>query len=208
VLRWAEAALGSEASDGLRAWTAAPDDHTAAQWIVEHDWFGDGPQAALLHAAVDGDLERALAVELRPGREAGLLRMAHRFTAGQIRAGLTPITPGPLNPLLLLGPDALRVQSVAVALGASVRLSLALRPEEPASLVVSCAGCGTPVRVGGDVTWRYRDDDRVAAFEDGYTGELTGSCPACGTAARREVRVSETTRRFTLERELSWDAVG
>ncbi len=71
-----------------KAWITAPDDHTAAQWITEHDWFGDSAQAELLHAAVDGDLPRALAVELRPGREADLLRLAHQFTAGQIRAGM------------------------------------------------------------------------------------------------------------------------
>jgi hypothetical protein len=207
VLRWAEAALGTEASDGLKAWTAAPDDHTAAQWITEHDWFGDGAQAELLHAAVDGDLRRALAVELRPGREADLLRLAHQFTAGQIRAGMVPIAPGPLNPLLLLGPDALRVRAVALRLREPVPLFLGLGPAEPASLFVSCPGCGALVQVVGDVEFLYRDDDRIFEFEDGYAGTLTGGCPACGSAARAYVRLSETTRRFTLTREITWDAV-
>jgi hypothetical protein len=206
VLRWAEAALGSEAGDGLKAWIAAPDDHTAAQWITEHDWFGDGAQAELLHAAVDGDLQRALAVELRPGREADLLRLAHQFTAGQIRAGMVPIVPGPLNPLLLLGPDALRVQAVALRLREPVPLLLPFSPEEPASLFVSCSGCGEPVQAMGEVKWLFRHD-RGAEFEDGYTGTLTGDCPACGSAARVEVRLSQSTHRFAQTRELSWDAV-
>jgi hypothetical protein len=187
--------------------TAAPDDRTAGEWIVEHDWFGDGAQAELLHAAVDGDLPRALAVELRPGREAGLLRLAHRFTAAQIRAGLPPLRPGPLNPLLLLGPEALRVQDVALRLREPVPLVQPLRPKEPASLYVPCPGCAVLAQVMGDVAWTYHDDDRFRETEDGYGGTLTGDCPACGATARAEVRLSQTVPRFSHDHTLTWDAV-
>jgi hypothetical protein len=97
---WALCALGPAASAGLRAWSAAPDDRTAAEWITDHDWFGTGAQADLLRAAVSGDVRRALAVEVVPGRPAELTRLAHLFTARQIRAGLDPLPAGRLSATL------------------------------------------------------------------------------------------------------------
>jgi hypothetical protein len=160
----------------------------------------------ILRTDLDTPRKQRHTVKLRPGREADLLRLAHQFTAGQIRAGMVPIVPGPLNPLLLLGPDALRVQAVALRLREPVPLLLRFSPEEPASLFVSCSGCGEPVHAMGEVKWLSRDD-RGVEFDDGYTGTLTGDCPACGSAARVEVRLSQSTHRLAQTRELSWDAV-
>ncbi|GAA3342905.1 hypothetical protein GCM10020358_39610 [Amorphoplanes nipponensis] len=202
VLGWAHGVVDSE---GLSAWLAAPDDNTAAEWITEHDWFGSGPAAELLHAAVDGDLRRALAVDL--GED--LLPLAHLFTARQIRAGLDPLPPRPLSRLLTEGPDRLRVRftrgrTVVLRLHGSAAVGPRLDPLDMV-LHVPCPQCGTPARVGGHPEWKYRDEDRVREFEDGYAATLTGACPACETPARTEVRISVTESRFDGPREVSWD---
>ncbi|WP_199514133.1 HEAT repeat domain-containing protein [Nucisporomicrobium flavum] len=203
VLGWAH---GIVESDGLAAWLAAPDDHTAADWITEHDWFGTGPAADLLRAAVDGDLRRALAVDL--GTD--LLRLAHVFTARQIRAGLDPLPPGTLSRLLTEGPDLLRVRfqrgrTVVLRLHGSAAIGPRLTPAT-ALLHVPCPGCGTPARLQGTPQWTYRDEDRVREVEDGYAAALTGACPACGGPVRTEVLLSLTEGRFDGPREVSWDA--
>ena len=59
----------------------------------------------------------------------------------------------------------------------------------------------------GEVACLYRDDDRISEFDTGYSGILSGDCPECGAAARAEVRLTETTQRFALTREISWDGV-
>jgi HEAT repeat protein len=215
VLGWARGALepdaGPDALGGLRAWLAAPDDRTANEWITEHDWFGTGVVAELLHAAVDGDLRRALAVEVRPGRAAAVARLAHLFTARQIRAGVSPLPPGRLSPMLTHGPNALRVRfyrgaPAVLGLRQSSPVESVFRPEH-AVLHVPCPGCGTPVRAEGPVEWRYRDDDRLAESEDGFAGTLVGTCPTCGAAARAEALLSVTESRFDRSREITWDAV-
>ncbi|GID32466.1 hypothetical protein [Paractinoplanes brasiliensis] len=203
VLGWADGVVESE---GLSAWLAAPDDHTAAQWITEHDWFGTGPAAELLHAAVDGDLRRALSVDL--GED--LLRLAHLFTARQIRAGLDPLPPRPLSRLLTEGPDRLRVRftrgrTVVLRLYGSAAVAPHLDPIDVV-LHVSCPDCGMSARLQGRPEWKYRDEDRIREFEDGYAVTLTGACPACGALVRMEVRISVTEARFDGPREVSWDA--
>lgn len=203
VLGWAHSVVES---DGLAAWLAAPDDHTAAEWITEHDWFGTGPAADLLHAAVDGDLRRALGVDLG----SDLLRLAHLFTARQIRAGLDPLPPRPLSRLLTEGPDLLRVRfqrgrTVVLRLHGSAAVGPRLEPAN-ALLHVQCTDCGTSTRVQGPPAWTYRDEDRVRAFEDGYAATLIGACPACGASVRTEVLMSVTEGRFEGPREVSWDA--
>jgi len=100
IVAWALCALGPAGSAGLRAWSAAPDDRTAAEWITDHDWFGTGAQADLLRAAISADVSRALTVEVVPGRPAELTRLAHLFTARQIRAGLDPLPPGRFSAML------------------------------------------------------------------------------------------------------------
>ena len=208
VLRWAQCALRS---DGLDAWLAAPDDHTANQWITEHDWYGAGVAAELLHAAVNGDLRRALAVEVQPGRAAELARLAHLFTARQIRAGLDPLPPGRLSPTLTHGPEALRVRfyrsaPAVLELREPTPAPSAFRPQH-AVLHVRCPDCGVPARIEGPVEWKYHDDDRVAESEDGFSGALAGTCPECGAEARAEVLLSVTESRFDGPREITWDAV-
>ncbi|WP_433728193.1 hypothetical protein ACQP2Y_14315 [Actinoplanes sp. CA-051413] len=209
VLGWAHRVVDSDSaveSEGLAAWLAAPDDHTAAEWIIEHDWFGTGPVADLLHAAVDGDLRRALAVDLG----SDVLRLAHLFTARQIRADLDPLPPRPLSRLLTEDPDLLRVRfqrgrTVVLRLHGSAAVGPRLEPAD-AVLHVPCPDCDTSARVQGPPAWRYRDEDRVREFEDGYAATLTGACPACGASVRTEVLISVTEGRFDGPREVSWDA--
>jgi hypothetical protein len=203
VLGWAHRVVES---DSLAAWLAAPDDHTAAEWITEHDWFGTGPVADLLHAAVDGDLRRALAVDLG----SDVLRLAHLFTARQIRAGLDPLPPRPLSRLLTEGPDLLRVRflrgsTVVLRLHGSAAVGPRLEPAD-AVLHVPCPDCGTSARVQGPPAWKYRDEDRMREFEDGYAAILVGACPACGAPVRTEVLIAVTEGRFDGPREVSWDA--
>jgi hypothetical protein len=208
VLGWGLSLVESDSaveSDGLAAWLAAPDDHTAAEWITEHDWFGTGPAADLLHAAIGGDLRRALAVDLG----SDLLRLAHLFTARQIRAGLDPLPPRPLSRLLTEGPDLLRVRfhrgrTVVLRLHGSAAVGPRLEPAN-ALLHVPCPDCGTSTRVQGPPAWKYRDEDRIREFEDGYSATLIGACPACGASVRTEVLMSVTEGRFDGPREVSWD---
>ncbi|GAA3337144.1 hypothetical protein GCM10020358_12330 [Amorphoplanes nipponensis] len=245
ALRWALAALESAGAapgddgaedplGGLRAWLAAPDDDTADRWVTELDWFGAGVAAECLHAAVSGDLPRALTAGIRAARQAArsdpapgwerlgpaadedraaeLTRLVHLGTARQIRAGVHPLPPGPLSPLLRHGPDALRVGThfPRPSPALQLRRPLALRfswPPVSAVLQVPCPGCGVPLRVAGPVQWRYHDDDRVAESEDGYAGELAGECAACGAAGRARIRLSMTHGRFDDSHELTWDAV-
>jgi hypothetical protein len=193
-------------SDGLAAWLAAPDDRTAAEWITEHDWFGTGPAADLLHAAIDGDLRRALAVDLG----SDLLRLAHLFTARQIRAGQDPLPSRPLSRLLTEGPDLLRVRfhrgrTVVLRLHGSAFIDPLRKPAD-ALLHMPCPDCDTSTRAQGSPEWRYRDEDRVREFEDGYAATLIGACPLCGASVRTEVRMSVTEGRFDGPREVSWDA--
>lgn len=211
VLGWARCALEPDAGDGLRAWLAAPDDHTANEWITEHDWFGTGAVAELLHAAVDDDPRRALAVEVRPGRAAAVARLAYLFTARQIRAGVDPLPPGRMSPTLTHGPDALRVRfyrgaPAVLGLRHSSTIESVFGPQH-AVLHVPCPSCGTPVRAEGPLEWKYRDDDRVAETEDGFAGTLVGTCPECGAAARAEVLLSVTESRFDRSREITWDVL-
>ncbi|BCJ50374.1 hypothetical protein Asp14428_18490 [Actinoplanes sp. NBRC 14428] len=209
VLGWAHCFLepgGGGESDGLAAWLAAPDDRTAAEWITEHDWFGTGPAAGLLHAAVDGDLRRALDVDL--GSE--LLPLAYVFTARQIRAGVDPLPPGPLSRLLTEGPELLRVRlhrgrTVVLRLHGSAAVGPRLTPAD-ALLHAPCPGCGTSTRLRGSPGWTYRDEDRVREVEDGYAATLAGACPACAAPMRTEVLVSVTEGRFDGPRTISWDA--
>jgi hypothetical protein len=209
VLGWAHSVVESDSaveSDGLAAWLAAPDDHTAAEWIIEHDWFGTGPAAGLLHAAIDGDLRRALAVDLG----SDLLRLAYLFTARQIRAGLDPLPPRPLSRLLTEDPGLLRVRfhrgrTVVLPLHGSAAVAPRLTPAS-ALMHLPCPGCGTSARLQGQPEWTYRDEDRVREFEDGYAAALAGVCPACGASVRAEVLLSVTEGRFDGPREVSWDA--
>jgi hypothetical protein len=184
-----------------------------------------------LRAAASGDLRAALdagvaavveAARRDPARDGsdtvvdldrvtGLARLAQLFTARQIRAGLEPLPPGRLSPLLLNGPDAL-----AVGVAARQRpVALALhrpRPHpadhEPASAarLIRCTDCDARLRLWGEVAWVYRDDDRFAASEDGYAGDLTGTCAACAADRRVEVRLDLTISRGDGSAELTWHA--
>jgi hypothetical protein len=145
-------------------------------------------------------------------RAAELARLAHLCTARQIRAGVDPLPPGRLSPMLVHGPDALRVgthhQSPSPAL--ELRRPYPMRSSAlPLSAVLQaqCPGCGTPVHTEGAVKWLYHDDDRTAESEDGFAGTLTGACPESGSEVRAEVRITLTRSRGDDSRELTWDAV-
>jgi hypothetical protein len=184
-----------------------------------------------LRAAASGDLRAALAAgvaatveavrrdPMRDGsdtvadldRAAELARLAQLFTARQIRAGLQPLPPGRLGPLVLNGPDALAVGMT----GRQLSVPLALhRPRthpadhEPASAarLIRCAACDARLRIWGEVAWVYRDDDRFAASEDGYAGDLSGTCAACAAHRRVEVRLDLTISRGDGSAELTWHA--
>jgi hypothetical protein len=226
VVRWALTALKQEPLDAQ--------DPLAALQVTELDWFGSGVVADLLHGAASGDVRQALAAGVRAAEEAArrdpapgwqrlgpdagvsraaeLTRLAHLCTARQLRAGFDPLPPGPLSPMLVHGPDALRVgthhQSPSPAL--ELRRPYPMRSSSlPLSAVLQarCPGCGTPVRTEGPVKWLYHDDDRTAESEDGFAGTLTGACPESGGEVRAEVRITLTRSRGDESRELTWDAV-
>ncbi len=69
----------------------------------------------------------------------------------------------------------------------------------------SVPSCGVTHRVSGALTWQYRDDDRVAEAEDGFSGTLSGACPVCGAEARTDVRVSRIRSRADDTIELTWE---
>ncbi|MEU8231307.1 hypothetical protein AB0C12_17070 [Actinoplanes sp. NPDC048967] len=235
VLRWALTALeqARDSSAALRAWLDAPEGDTADQWVTDLDRPGTGVVADCLRAAASGDVRQVMAAGVRAAEEAArrdpapgwvrlgpdagvsraveLTRLAQLCTARQIRAGIDPLPPGPLSPMLMHGPDALRVgthhQSPSPAL--ELRRPYPMRSGWlPLSAVLQarCPGCGTPVRTEGPVQWLYHDDDRTAESEDGFAGTLIGACAESGAEVRAEVRIT-LTRRGADSREQTWDAV-
>jgi hypothetical protein len=148
-----------------------------------------------------------------PDRRADLIRLARLFTARQIRAGVDPLPPRPLSPILLSGPDALTVglddglPALALALRRPHSVTSAYRPHH-AVWNGPCATCGASVRFAGDLEWLYHDDDRIREWEDGFTGYLDGTCAGCGGHRRFEARLSLAVSRFNeSSAELSWDAM-
>ncbi|GAA4452132.1 hypothetical protein [Phytohabitans houttuyneae] len=168
-----------------------------------------------LHEAMDEGVRAAASAQVgtAAGWAAELTRLAHAFTAAQLRAGLEPLPPGPLRHLLLDGEDPARSPlvvhlsdggSAALWPGTPVAVPAGARPER-AGWRVPCAACGVQHRVAAALTWRYRDDERHAASEDGYAATLAGACAACRTPGRVEVRVSLATSRVDGAAEVTWD---
>ena len=232
ALGWALAALesGSRNDDAesaarasLRAWLTAPGDD--ARTVPELAESGPGAAGECLRAAVSGDLRQALAAGVQAAEEAAtgdgvvldaeqagdLARLAQLYTARQIRAGVDPLPPGRLSPLLLHSPDALTVgmnfsnPSMALKLRQPRPVGLRARPVRSV-LLIRCPGCAVPLRVEGPLNWAYRDDDRVTEYEDGFTGALDGTCRECGTAGQVRVRLSLARSRADDSGELTWDA--
>lgn len=224
AVRWALTALEPVALDGevdaLRGWLDGGSVDATTAGAVAGDCVraaanGDvrsvlaaGVRAAV--AAARRDPEGAGGTVVDPDRAADLTRLAHLFTARQIRAGVDPLPPRPWSPILLAGPDALTVLidntkvSVPLALGRPRAASEHDRPRH-AVWWTACPACAAPIRVDGDLDWTYHDDDRIREQEDGFAGDLEGPCDGCGERQRFDVRLSLTVSRFGREGELSWD---
>ncbi|GAA2630393.1 hypothetical protein GCM10010436_41680 [Paractinoplanes durhamensis] len=178
-----------------------------------------GIRAAAEAARQDPDLGEIIEPDLRSaareavaGHAAELARLAHHYTAAQIRHGLEPLPAGRIRHLRPAGEDP-RVPELVVRLAEGLAFLAPGRPTatEPdarpqhAATRTACPSCGLRHRVAGALTWQYRDDDRYAESEDGLAGTLTGDCPACATPAAAEVRVSLIRSRGDGSAELTWD---
>ncbi|MEV6495662.1 hypothetical protein AB0M20_44660, partial [Actinoplanes sp. NPDC051633] len=104
-------------------------------------------------------LEEALGRATAPAHGPSLSRLGDHLTARQAGAGLEPLPPGPLSPMLTRGPEDLRLafsHGAVAVVGLRESVPAAnLRPEY-AVLHVDCPDCSAQMRLEGPVQWQYR----------------------------------------------------